>query len=196
MRPTPRVPRRHPRRLKSPKALRRENRADRSVRRGAMSLAIHRPAPGRNSVAGARSARSECRKPAEPGARSSRPVTYGTSGTAPWRGAREARPEGACPERRPLPAGAGRLAVVILPPRRVQVSRWRALSAGRAGQRPPAPPGSATLGVASPGGKTFRQRVSNGRKANPARRCFRRPLRSRATSELLGIICTASEKSI
>ncbi len=94
MRPTPRVPRRHTRRLKSPKALRRENRADRSGRHGAMSLAIHHPTPGRSSVAGARSARSECRKPAEPGARSSRPITYGTSGTAPWRGARKARPGG------------------------------------------------------------------------------------------------------
>lgn len=49
-----------------------------------------------------------------------------------------ATPKGIAPERRPSLARGGRLAVRTLPLPRVQVSRWRALSSGSLGKRPPA----------------------------------------------------------
>ena len=165
----------------------------RSFRPGAVPLAKHSPRTDRSSVT---EARSRCRKPAEPARDRLGLPCPGSRGrphhTAPGRRA----PEGVSPKRRPLPAGSGRPAVPTLPPRRVQVSRWRASSSGNPEQRPPAPPGSAALGAPFPGGKTFRQRAPDGHKAGPARECFQRLLRSRVALELLGLLYAAREKSV
>ena len=110
LRPTPRVPRRHSRRLESPKAHRRKSRSDRSVRHGAVPLAIHRPAPRLRR-------RSPIRMPET--LRTRRTILdhhhARDFGDNPMTRSRNVTPrKGAIPERPPPPAGGGGLAVADL----------------------------------------------------------------------------------
>ncbi len=168
MQPTPRVPRRHTRRLESPKARRRKSGWDRSVRHRAMPLAIHRPAPRLRR-------RSPIRMPetGEPVARSSTNHRVRDFGDNPMTRRRKLAPRKA-----PFPKGLRRPRAAAVSPlrtrplRRVQVSRWRAFSSGRIEKRPSAPPGSDTLGISSPGGKTFWHSAPVGHQAKSVHRCF------------------------
>ncbi len=168
MRPTPRVPRRHSRRLESPKARRRKSGWDRSVRHRAVPLAIHRPAPRLRR-------RSPIRMPetGEPVARSSTNHRVRDFGDNPMTPRRKHAPRKApFPKDLRRPRAPSVSSLRTRPLRRVQVSCWRAFSSGRLGNSPSAPPGSDALGVPSPGGKTFRQSVPAGHQANSAHRCF------------------------
>ncbi len=132
MRPTPRVPRRHSRRLESPKARRRKSRLDRSVRHRAVSLAIHRPAPRLLR-------RSLIRMPetVEPVARSSTNHRVRDFGDNPMTRRRKCAPRKA-----PFPKGLRRPQATAASPlrtrplHRIQVPRWRAFSSGSIGKRP------------------------------------------------------------
>ena len=151
-------------------------------------------APRRGSVA---EARSGCRKPIEPVARSSTNHRVRDFGDNPMTRHRKEPPRKA-----PFPKDLRRPWATAVstsrtcPLRRAQVPSWRAFSSGSPGKRPSAPPGCDALGAPSPGGKTFQRRAPAGRRAESAHRCFRRPLRSRVRSELLGFICAARENAI
>ncbi len=151
MRPTPRVPRRHSRRLESPKARRRKSRWDRSDRHRAAPLAIHRPAPRLRR-------RSPVRMP-ETGVPVARPST--NHRVRDFGDNLMTRRRKHAPRKAPFPIDRRRPQAPAVSPlrtrplRRVQVSRWRAFSSGRFGKRPSAPPGCDALGVPSRAERRF-----------------------------------------